>query len=68
MHTHTQVDTAAALSRKLERWTVAQSHSGKWVVEDTQSPRAEDAVVYRFASRRKACAFVGMLVAEVARG
>jgi hypothetical protein len=48
----------------MNRWTITKSESGKWVVEDTHSPRAEDPVLYRFTSQSKARAFVAMLVAE----
>jgi hypothetical protein len=48
----------------MNRWTITKSESGKWIVEDTHSPRAEDPVLYRFPSRAKAQAFVAMLVAE----
>lgn len=48
----------------MDRFIITKSESGKWVVEDTHSPRAEDPVVYRFPSQRKARAFVAMLAAE----
>jgi hypothetical protein len=53
-----------ATEAEMDRWTITKSESGKWVVEDTHSARAEDPVLYRFSSRAKAVAFVAMLVAE----
>lgn len=51
----------------MQRWTIAKSPCGKWVVEDTRSPRAEDPVLYRFSSQRKARAFVEMLESEATK-
>jgi hypothetical protein len=55
---------AANRRDEMNRWTITKSESGKWIVEDTRSPRAEDPVLYRFSSQRKAREFVAMLVAE----
>jgi hypothetical protein len=49
-----------------ERFQISKSQSVKkpWIVEDTQSDPAEDAVIYHFTTKKKAEAFKAMMVAE----
>jgi hypothetical protein len=49
-----------------ERFQVRKSPSTKnpWLVEDTHSDPAEDAVLYHFPSKKKAEAFKSMMDAE----
>lgn len=49
-----------------DRYQLRKSESPlkPWVIFDTHSPKQEDAVLYRFTSKRQANAFMAMLLAE----
>lgn len=48
------------------RFEIEKGHGKRcaWVVEDRNAPKAEDAVLYFFATRAKAEAFRAMMIAE----